>query len=238
MHRPPAAPPAPAVPHGVFVTLEGVDGAGKTTQCALLCAALEACGREAVRLREPGGTRVGEGVRALLLDPCLAPMDPVCELLLFEAARAQLVAQVVRPALARGAVVVSDRFFDSTLAYQGFARGLGADAVRTANRLSCGGLVPDRTVVLDLDPALACERARGRGGADRIEQEGLAFQEHVRAGFLDAAREEPDRVRVVDASGDASQVWSRVRAALAGLLDDLPDEPAETGARATGGGCR
>ena len=135
---------------GVFVTFEGVDGAGKTTQCSLLCDALRSAGYEVVRLREPGGTPLGERVRSLLLDPQSQTIDPTCELLLFEAARAQLVAQVVRPALDRGAVVVSDRFFDSTYAYQGFARGLGGETVRTVNAVACGGLAPDRTLLLDL----------------------------------------------------------------------------------------
>lgn len=215
---------------GVFVTLEGVDGAGKTTQCSLLCAALAGQGREVVRLREPGGTLVGERIRGLLLEQGAEPPSPMCELLLFEASRAQLVDLVVRPALARGAVVVSDRFLDSTLAYQGFARGLGAEAVERANRLSCGGLAPDRTVVLDLDPGRARTRASAGGGADRIEQEGGRFQERVREGFLAIAARDPGRVRVVDASGDVGEVWSLVRGSLAGLLDLPETAPAPDGA--------
>lgn len=210
-------------PRGAFVTFEGVDGVGKTTQCALLCAALEASGREVVRLREPGGTPVGERVRDLLLDPSLAGMDPVCELLLYEAARAQLAGSVIRPALERGAVVVSDRFFDSTAAYQGYGRGLGLDVVAAANALACGGLAPDRTLLLDLAPGEALVRAT-REGADRMELEGVAFQERVRAGFADAARRDPARVRTVDACGTVGEVWGRVRAALADLLD-LPELP-------------
>lgn len=210
-------------PRGAFVTFEGVDGAGKTTQCALVCSALAAAGREVVRLREPGGTPVGERVRGLLLDPALAGMDPVCELLLYEAARAQLVGAVVRPALARGAVVVSDRFFDSTVAYQGFGRGLGPGLVEGANGLACGDVAPDRTLLLDLAPAEALGRAT-RQGADRVEREGVAFQERVRAGFLEAARRDPGRVRLVDASGPVEAVWDRVRSALDGLLE-LPERP-------------
>lgn len=206
---------------GVFVTFEGVDGAGKSTQCALVCAALEQAGREVVRLREPGGTRVGERVRSLLLDPSVT-VDPVCELLLYESARAQLVNEVIRPSLARGAAVVSDRFFDSTVAYQGYARELGIEMVETANRLACGTLEPDRTLVLDLDPADALCRATADHPADRIELEGASFQRQVRAGFAELAARNPQRVRVVDALGDVDTVWKRVRAALADLLD-LPE---------------
>jgi len=210
-------------PCGSFVTLEGVDGVGKTTQCSLLCAALEATGREVVRLREPGGTVVGERVRDILLDPATGAVDPVCELLLYEAARAQLVGEVVRPALERGAYVVSDRFYDSTLAYQGYGRQLGFDTVRAANALACGEVAPHRTLLLDLPPHEAHARAT-RGGADRMELEGLAFQERVRAGFVRAAAEEPGRVRVVDASGTVEEVWGRVRRALADVVA-LPERP-------------
>ena len=221
-----AANPAGPAPPGVFVTLEGIDGAGKTTQCALVCAGASAQGREVVRLREPGGTNIGERIRAILLDVACAGMDPTCELLLYEAARAQLVAEVIRPALARGAVVVSDRFFDSTTAYQGCARGLGAETVDAANRLACGEVAPDRTVMLDLDPAGALARATAQG-TDRLEMEGAAFQQRVRDGFARLAAAEPDRVRVVDARGDVGCVYERVRAQLADVLDLPPYAQAE-----------
>lgn len=214
-----ATTPAQPAPTGVFVTLEGIDGAGKTTQCALVCAGAAALGREVVRLREPGGTGIGECIRAILLDVASAGMDPTCELLLYEAARAQLVAEVIRPALARGAVVVSDRFFDSTTAYQGHARGLGAAPVDAANRLACGDVAPDLTVVLDLDPVGALERACAAQQADRLELEGAAFQQRVREGFARLAQAEPQRVRVVDARGDVAAVYERVRAQLAGVLE-------------------
>lgn len=203
---------------GVFVTFEGVDGAGKSTQCALVCAGLAMLGRTVERLREPGGCAVGERVRAVLLDPGLSGMDPVCELLLYEAARAQLVAEVIRPALLAGSVVVSDRFYDSTMAYQGFARGLGAQGVQRANALACGEVTPDRTVLLDLDPRGAYERATA-SGADRLEQEGESFQERVREGFLHVARQEPGRVRVIDARGTVGEVYERVRQCLADLVE-------------------
>lgn len=202
------------VSRGCFITLEGVDGAGKSTQVARLVAALEATGREVVSLREPGGTAISEKIRAILLDPANSEMADECELLLYEASRAQLVRQVIEPALMRGAVVVCDRFFDSTHAYQAAARGLGSALVHTANSLGCCGVVPDVTIVLDMDPAEALARA-GRGGLDRLESEGLSFQRRVRADYLALAADEPGRVHVVDAAGAADEVAARVRATLA-----------------------
>lgn len=204
------------MPAGTFVTLEGADGVGKTTQAALLADAVAATGREVVHLREPGGTALGGKVRQLLLDPDNVGMCPECELLLFEAARAQLVREVVQPALARGAFVLSDRFLDSTLAYQAGGRGLAEDVVRRANALGSCGLLPQRTLVLDLPAPVAFARATA-GGADRMEEAGLAFQERVRAAYLRLAEDEPARVRLVDASGSEGQVASRVWAALSDL---------------------
>ncbi len=202
---------------GMFITLEGADGCGKSTQAALLAQTLEAAGREVVRLREPGGTPISEKVRALLLDPANAEMVPECELLLYEASRAQLTRQVIEPALARGAVVLCDRYYDSTYAYQAGGRELPDDLVNAANALGSCGVAPDRTVVLDLDPALAYARATA-AGADRMEAEGLAFQERVRAAYLRLAAAEPARVRVVDASGKKDEVAARVL----GAIGDLP----------------
>lgn len=203
---------------GVFITLEGADGCGKSTQAARLADALEASGREVVRLREPGGTAISEKVRAILLDPANAEMCPECELMLYEASRAQLVRQVIEPALARGAVVLCDRFYDSTYAYQAGGRSLPEDLVRRANALGSCGLDPDRTLVFDLDPELAYARATA-GGADRMEAEGLAFQRRVRDAYLRLAQAEPARVRVVDASGEREAVAGRALAAIADLVD-------------------
>ena len=199
---------------GTFITLEGTDGSGKTTQAARLAAALEAAGREVVRLREPGGPAISEKVRALLLDPANGAMTAPCELLLYEASRAQLVGEVVGPALARGAWVVCDRFADSTTAYQRAGRGLPASMVEGANALACGDCVPDVTLWLDVSPRRALGRALS-GGCDRIEAEGLAFQERVRAGYEDVWRRHGDRVARVDASGTPDEVWGAVVAALA-----------------------
>lgn len=202
---------------GIFITLEGADGCGKSTQAELLAEVLLARGREVVRLREPGGTPISEKIRALLLDSANAEMVPEAELLLYEASRAQLTRQVIEPALERGAVVLCDRYYDSTYAYQAGGRGLDETIVRQSNVLGSCGRVPDRTLVLDLDPAIGYARATA-GGADRMEAEGLAFQERVRAAYLRLADEEPARVRVVDAAGEKDAVTARLVSALEDLL--------------------
>jgi dTMP kinase len=210
---------------GVLISFEGLDGVGKTTQIALLEQALRQAGREVLRLREPGATRLGEAVRSILLDKADLEISPMAEMLLFEAARAQLVEEVVRPALERGCVVVCDRFYDSTLAYQGFGRGLGREAVAQANALACGQVRPDRTILLDMDEAQAHERACAQG-ADRMEREAAEFHARVKQGFLWAAGAEPGRVRRVDASGTPLEVWARIRAELLDLVD-LPETPSQ-----------
>lgn len=199
---------------GTFITLEGVDGSGKSTQASLLVERLRQEGREVVALREPGGTPISEKIRALLLDPENAEMADECELLLYEASRAQLVREVIEPALLRGAIVVCDRFYDSTHAYQHGGRGLSDALVSRANELGCCGLSPDVTLVLDIDPAAALARATAQG-ADRLEAEGLAFQQRVRKDYLALAKADPARVCVVDAAGDPALVAARIDAALA-----------------------
>ncbi|MCH3967737.1 MAG: dTMP kinase [Atopobiaceae bacterium] len=205
---------------GAFVSLEGIDGCGKSTQAKLLVDRLTSAGLDVVSLREPGGTPISEKVRCLLLDPANAEMSDECELLLYEAARAQLVREVIEPALARGAVVVCDRFYDSTTAYQGAARGLSPEVVEQANRLGSCGTCPTRTLVLDLDPAEAFSRATV-DGKDRLEGEGLAFQRRVREGFRASSRREPTRMRVVDAAGTVDDVAARIDAVLADLIPSL-----------------
>ena len=184
---------------GIFVTFEGGEGAGKTTHIRFLSNALSARGCEVVCLREPGGTPVGEALRAVVLDPAHAEMAPEAELLIYEAARAQIVSQVIRPALERGAVVLCDRFFDSTIAYQVYGRGLPLDFVKRANEFATGGLVPDRTILLACGGSAreGLSRATRHAGADRLEQAGLDFHARVNEAFSLIAEENPQRIRTV-----------------------------------------
>jgi len=190
---------------GLFVTFEGIDRSGKTTQARLLC---EALGPDAVAVREPGGTAVGERVRELLKDPA-AEISAEAEALLFAAARAELVARVIRPALEAGRVVVSDRFLDSSLAYQGEARGLGVDEVAAVNRLATGGLAPDLTFLLAIDPASAADRG---AETDRFEAEGAELQQRVLEAYERLAAAEPERWRRIDADRPPEEVHADVLA--------------------------
>jgi dTMP kinase len=203
---------------GRLVTIEGLDGAGKTTLAAGLVAALAARGVQAVLLREPGGVELSERVRALVKDPALRVGGPA-EALLYAAARAQLVEERVRPLLDEGSWVLLDRFVDSSLAYQGAARGLGVNRVRELNLFATGGLVPDRTLLLALDPAAGRARLAGRGEApDRLEAEDAAFFARVAAAYAELAREEPERIRVIDAAGAETEVLAAALAALEDLV--------------------
>lgn len=199
---------------GHFITVEGIDGVGKSTQAALIEAVLDSAGYDVLRLREPGGVKISEQIRAILLDPANAEMGDACELLLYEAARAQLVHQVIRPALAAGKTVVCDRFYDSTTAYQAFADGLDRDMVFQANDLAVDGCRPNLTFVFDLPVEDALRRRSGRGAEDRLELKGLEFQERVAAGFRAVAADEPDRVKLIDAGGSIAEVFSGVAAEL------------------------
>lgn len=195
---------------GLFITVEGIDGCGKSTQARLIAAALEAAGHDVLRLREPGGVKISEQIRAILLDPANGEMGDVCELLLYEAARAQLVHQVIRPALAAGKTVICDRFYDSTTAYQAFADGLDRGMVSQANELAVDGCRPDLTLVFDLPVEDALRRRSDRAAEDRLELKGLEFQARVAAGFRAVAADEPDRVKLVDAGGSIAEVFSSV----------------------------
>jgi dTMP kinase len=204
---------------GRFITFEGIEGSGKSTQIARLARRLTDAGLPVVRVREPGGTEIGDRIRGVLLDPACSGMSDETEMYLFAASRAQLVREVIRPALAAGKIVLCDRYLHSSLAYQGGGRQLGRSLVALVNAPAVDGLEPDRVVLLDLDPNEALGRAAARSAPDRIEQERLCFFEAVRAAFL--SESEAEGFVVVPASGDPDAVEAAV---WEGLLDlDLLD---------------
>jgi dTMP kinase len=224
----------PLTGRGVFVVFEGGEGAGKSTQVAALAQALRAQGREVVVTREPGATEVGVRIRSLLLDS-VGPsgptaLSPRAEALLYAADRAHHVAAVVRPALARNAVVISDRYVDSSLAYQGAGRTLPVDDVSWLSAWATGGLRPDLVVLLDIDPSVGLRRVAARGNAaDRLEAESIAFHERVRCAFLDLAAGDPKRYVVLDASGSREEIAAAV---LERVGEILPEAEAEDRAEA------
>lgn len=221
---------------GLFITFEGGEGSGKSTQLKLLANRIRASGKEVIETRDPGGTAIGKEIRTLLLHsplntcgdrPGSGPIAAATELLLYEASRAQLVREVIAPAIARGAVVLCDRFTDSTLAYQGFGRGIDPDLIRRLSRFSTDGLIPDLTILLDLDPEIGLMRCRRGVGVDtstglstglscwdRIEAEPLDFHQRIREGYLALVREDPDRIAMIDAGLGVTEietiVWNQV----------------------------
>ena len=204
---------------GLFITLEGPEGAGKTTNREYLATRLREQGIDVVLTREPGGTAVAERIRELLLAPSDEPMAADTELLLMFAARAQHLAQVIRPALARGAVVLCDRFTDATYAYQGGGRGLPVDRIATLETFVQGDLRPDLTLVFDLPVEVGLARAAARGRLDRFEQEGQAFFEAVRLTYLQRAANEPQRYRLLDAAQPLEAVQRVIDSLLPGVVE-------------------
>lgn len=198
---------------GLFITFEGPEGSGKTTQVRLLADWLRQQGHDVLTTREPGGTRIGDAVRNVLLDPSHVEMRPETEILLFSAARAQIVGQVIRPHLARGGVVLCDRFADSTLAYQGYGRQLDLDTLRLITAFATGRLTPDLTICLDLPVIEGLRRKQGGdlGEWNRMERERLEFHERVRQGFLTLAAAEPGRWVVLDALRPVEEVQAQIR---------------------------
>ena len=194
-----------------LITFEGMEGCGKSTQAKLLARAL---GPDAVLTQEPGGTAIGRAIRRLLLDPANRAMSAEAEVLLFFADRAQHVAEVIRPALAAGKIVISTRYVDTSLAYQGYGRGLDLDRIRSVAVLATGGLRPDLTLFFDLPLEIGLARVVRRGGRDRLEAEVREFHERVRNGYLELAAAEPDRWIRIDASGSEADVEARTRAAV------------------------
>jgi dTMP kinase len=211
--------PIPPVRRGHFLPFEGMDGCGKTTQIRLLAQYLREQGRQVVETVEPGGTEIGRQVRRILLDPANSAIEPRAELLLYFASRAQNVDEVIRPALTAGAVVLCDRFTDSTLVYQGCGRGLDAGVVLELDRIACQGLRPDTTILIDIDLETSLSRAKRRNerygqSESRIDDENAAFHENVRKGYLALASAEPARFVVVDGRAAIGDVAKHIREAL------------------------
>ena len=202
----------------MFITLEGPEGAGKSTQLPLLGAWLEAEGHQVVTTRNPGGTAIGAQIRQVVLDPANRAMVPLCELMLYAADRAQHVEELVRPALAAGKVVLCDRYGDSTMAYQGYGRGLDKGIIALLQQTATGGLVPDLTLLLDLDVEQGLERAARVRASDRLETEALAFHRRLREGYLALAAAEPQRFAVVDAAQPPDAVQAALRQAVSNRL--------------------
>lgn len=204
---------------GRFITFEGIDGCGKTTQVRLLAQWLREKGTEVVETVEPGGTAIGRQIRKILLDPASADIRPRAELLLYFASRAQNVDEVIRPALEAGRTVLCDRFTDSTLVYQGCGRGLDMDVVRDLDRIACQGLKPDVTFLIDIDLETSLARAKRRNervgsSESRIDDESAAFHERVRRGYLALAKAEPDRIMAIDGRAPIADVARRIREEL------------------------
>ncbi len=209
-----------APPAGLFITFEGIEGSGKSTHLRALAHALRTAGHDTLETREPGGTGLGRALRDLLLAPSHAPPHPLAELLLYCADRAQHAAEVIRPALAAGRVVLCDRFSDSTIAYQGYGRGLDLATVAALDAHARGGLTPDLTFLLDCPVATGLSRAHARSGAgDRFEREAVAFHEAVRRGFHALAAAAPSRYRLIDSTPPAAEVGERILAEALHALD-------------------
>jgi len=212
----------------MFITLEGIEGSGKTTQIKNIVEFLENNGYDCVITREPGGTKIGEKIRSILLDPKNRDMAPACELLLYCSDRVQHIKELINPALSEGKTVICDRFFDATLVYQGYARGLDIDLITGLHEMTVDGLKPDITILLDLLPEIGLSRAWEQidngsrsVGETRFEKETLAFHEKIRAGYLELARLEPKRFCVIDASKSENQVKQQIINALSLFLKTI-----------------
>lgn len=211
---------------GVLITFEGGEAAGKSTHIKFLASVLEQDGLDVLRLREPGGTSIGEQLRAIVLDKANNEMAPETELLIYEAARAQIVSQIIKPALARGTVVLCDRFTDSTLIYQGLGRGLSTDFIHTANLFATHGIVPDRTIVMQCsNRAESAGRMHQREDTDRLEQAGDTFHERVNAGFASLPEMYSQRVRLVETDSPHSETAQAIFAAVSDFFPWLVDQP-------------
>ena len=210
----------------MFITLEGIEGSGKTTQIGRLVEFLEDRGIECVTTRQPGGTLIGENIRSILLDPANSALAPMTELLLYMADRSQHIYELIRPCLQAGKTVICDRYFDATVVYQGFARGLNFELIQQLHQILFDDLKPDVTLLLDLAPQVGLQRAwqqlnngQRSGLESRFEAETVAFHEKVRAGYLELARLEPGRFRIVDAAQSQDQVFAAMRKIVSSILE-------------------
>jgi dTMP kinase len=203
---------------GLFITVEGTDGSGKTTQMGFISEYLKNAGYDVVLTREPGGTRISEKIRSIILEPDHTEMGSITELLLYSAARAQLVHEVIRPSLEKGIMVVCDRYVDSTYAYQGYGRGLDSGLLEDISDIAVGGLMPDVTLFFDLDPETALKRRLAATQSDRIENEQLEFHKRVHCGYERLAEKYPERIKRIDADRTAGCIWAEVRIIMDAIL--------------------
>lgn len=210
---------------GLFITFEGIEGCGKTTQLIKLSNHLKWQKHHVVEAREPGGTVIGDSIRSILLNPIYKEMSPLCELFLYEASRIQLLTEVIRPALIQEAIVLCDRFTDSTLAYQGYGRGICLEIIEELNKIASFGIMPQLTFLFDLPVEEGFRRVAQRrypkgedGKEDRLEQEDLPFHQRIREGFLDLAGKEPERIKVINASCDKTRIFEEMLEVIRGYV--------------------
>ena len=224
----------------MFITLEGIEGSGKSTQILHIFNFLNQLGLKCVMTREPGGTRIGGKIRSILLDPESAAMNPAAELLLYTADRVQHIQEIILPAIEGGGIVICDRYFDATLAYQGIARGLDMALILDLHQLICRNLKPDLTFLLDLSPKTGLQRAwhqlesgSRKDTESRFEKETLAFHERVRAGYLAIAGKEPERFRIIDASQSQERVQAQILRVLESEIREFMDPSAQDNRKCT-----
>ena len=199
-----------ALKRGIFITFEGVEGCGKSTHSRLLCEYLKKVGYRTMHTREPGGTKLGEAVRRVLLNSSGIEISDMSELFLFEACRAEIVKEIIKPALDKGFIVISDRFSDATFCYQGYGGRVDLKSIKTLDRVATAGLLPDLTVLLDIDTVEGLRRARKKG-IDRMEKKDLSYHKRVRAGYLKLSRQCPGRIKKVEVYGPIPEVQAKIR---------------------------
>ncbi len=203
---------------GLFITIEGIDGSGKTTQMGLIRDYASSIGCDVVMVRDPGGTRISEEIRRIILDPDRTEMGYCTEMLLYAAARAQMISEVIKPSVEQGKVVICDRFVDSTYAYQGFGRGIALEVLENINNIAIEGILPDVTFFFDLDPERAMERRMASSTTDRMENEKMDFHKKVYQGYVKLAEKYPGRIKRIDSSRPVETVWNDIKLVLDNIL--------------------